>query len=71
MIVSYAHGWRGRWIDILHDCSFKILHRPRLKYTNVDILSRNPMGVATDDDDLSEEIQDIKSVQVNTHGIDD
>jgi hypothetical protein len=61
--VSDAHGRRGRWIDMLQDFSFKILHRPSLKHTNVDALSRNPVGQATDDDDFSEEIQDIGTVQ--------
>jgi hypothetical protein len=30
-----------------------------MKHTNVDTLSRNPVGEAADDDDFSEEIQDI------------
>ncbi len=54
--VSDAHGKTSRWIDMLQDFNFKILHRPRLKHTNVDALSRNPVGQATDDDDFSEEI---------------
>jgi urease accessory protein UreE len=37
--ISNAHGRRGRWIDILQDFSFKILHRPGFKHTNVDALS--------------------------------
>jgi hypothetical protein len=41
---------------MLQDFSFKILHRPKLKHTNVDAFSRNPVGQATDDDDFSEEI---------------
>jgi hypothetical protein len=57
--VSNVHGRRGRWIDMLQDFSFKILHRPGMKHTNVDALSRNPVGEAADDDDFSEEIQDI------------
>ncbi len=61
--VSDAHGRRGRWVDMLQDFSFKIIHRPGLKHTNVDALSRNPVGPATDDDDFSEEIQDIISAQ--------
>jgi hypothetical protein len=61
--VSNAHGRRGRWIDMLQDFSFKILHRPGLKHTNVDALSRNPVGQATDDDDFNEEIQDIGTIQ--------
>ncbi len=64
--VSDAHGRGGRWIDMLHDFSFKILHRPRLKHTNVDALSRNPMGQATDDDDFSEEIQDTGTMQTDS-----
>jgi hypothetical protein len=54
--VSDAHGRRGQWIDMLHDFSFKMLHQPGLKHTNVDALSRNPMGQTTDDDNFSEEI---------------
>ncbi len=37
--VSDANGRRGRWIDLLQDFSFKILHRPGMKHTNVDALS--------------------------------
>jgi hypothetical protein len=59
-----AHGKRGTWIDMLQDSSFKILHQPGLKHTNVDALSRNL--VATNDDDFSKEIQDIKIVQADT-----
>jgi hypothetical protein len=61
--MSYAHGRRGRWIDMLHDFSFKILRQPRLKHINVDALSKNPVGQATNDDDLSEKIQDIGTMQ--------
>jgi hypothetical protein len=52
---------------MLQDFSFKILHMPRLKHTNVDALSRNLVGPTTDDDDFGEEIQDIGSIQTNTH----
>jgi hypothetical protein len=64
--VSDAHGRRGRWIDMLQDFSFKILHRPGLRHTNADALSKNPVRQATDDDDFSEEIQDIGSTLTNT-----
>jgi hypothetical protein len=57
--VSDPYGRRGRWIDMLQDFSFKILHRPGMKHTNVDALSRNPVGAATDDDDFGREIQDL------------
>ncbi len=65
--VSDAHGRRGRWIDMLQDFNFKILHRPGLKHGNVDALSRNLVGQATDDDDFSEKIQDIGAMQTNAH----
>jgi len=64
--VSDVHGRRGRWVDMLHDFSFKIIHRPGLKHTNVDALSRNLVGPATDDDDFSEEIQDIRNTLIDT-----
>jgi hypothetical protein len=65
-IVSDAHGRRGRWINMLQDFSFKILHRPGLRHMNVDALSKNPVRQATDDDDFSEEIQDIGSTLTDT-----
>jgi hypothetical protein len=48
---------------MLQDFNFKILHRPSLKHTNVDVVSRNLVGQAADDDDFNEEIQDIRTVQ--------
>ncbi len=65
--VSDAHGRRGRWVDMLQDFSFKIVHRPGLRHTNVDALSRNPTGPAKEDDDFCEEIQDIRDTQDGTH----
>jgi len=44
---------------MLQDFSFKIVHRPGLRHTNVDALSRNPIGSTADDDDFGAEIQDI------------
>jgi len=64
--VSDAHGRRGRWIDMLQDFNFKILHRPGLRHTNADALSRNPVGQATNDDDFGEEIRDVGSPPTNT-----
>jgi len=63
--VSDANGRRGSWVDMLQDFSFKIIHQPGLRRTNVDALSRNPVGPAADDDDFSEEIQDIASTRTN------
>jgi hypothetical protein len=61
--VSDSYGRRGRWIDMLHDFSFKILHRPGMKHTNVDALSRNPVGAVVDDDDFGQEVQDLATKQ--------
>jgi hypothetical protein len=63
--VSDAHGRRGKWVDMLQDFSFKIIHRPGLRHTNVDALSRNSVGLATDDDDFRGEIQDIGNTQID------
>ncbi len=63
--ISDAHGRRGRWVDMLQDFNFKIIHRPKLRHTNVDALSRNPVGPTTDDDDFNEEIQDIASTRTD------
>jgi len=65
--VSDAHGRRGRCIDMLQDFSFKIVHRPGLRHTNVDAFSRNPVRPAMEDDDFCEEIQDIGNAQTDTH----
>jgi hypothetical protein len=54
---------------MLQDFSFKILHIPGLKHANVDALSRNPVGQATDDDDFNDEIQDIGTMQTEVHEI--
>jgi hypothetical protein len=62
-IVSDAHGRRGRWIDMLQDFSFKIVHRPGMRHANADALSRNPVGQAVDDDDFYQEIQDDPNIQ--------
>ncbi len=56
--VSDAYGRRGRWIDLLQDYSFKIVHRPGARHANADALSRNPVGRALDDEDFQQEIQD-------------
>jgi hypothetical protein len=66
--VSDAHGRRGRWVGMLQDLSFKIIHRPGLRHTNVDALSRNPVGSAANDDDFGEEIQDIAGTQADVPG---
>jgi hypothetical protein len=57
--VSDASGRRGGWIHLLQDFDFKIVHRPGLRHTNVDALSKNPVGKASEDDDFNREIQDV------------
>jgi hypothetical protein len=64
--VSDAHGRRGRWIDLLQDYSFKIVHRPGVRHANADALSRNLVGRAMDDEDFHQEIQDDLHTQ---HGV--
>jgi hypothetical protein len=57
--VSDTHGRRGRWVRMLQDFSFKIVHRPGLRHMNADALSRNLLGLAEEDKDFGEEIRDI------------
>jgi len=54
--VSEAHGRRGRWVGLLQDFSFKIMHQPGFKHANVDALIRNLVGSVTDDDGFGEGI---------------
>jgi len=61
--VSDAHGRRGKWIDMLQDFSFKIVHRLSMRHANADALSRNPVGQAADDDVFHQEIQDDPNIQ--------
>jgi len=52
---------RGKWINTLHDFSFKMIHKARSKHTNVDALNRNMVDVVEEED----EIQDCKLLQLN------
>ncbi len=52
-----------RWIDILQDFNFNIVHRLGLRHSNVDALSGNLVGEAMDDDNFSEEIHGLKTIQ--------
>jgi hypothetical protein len=42
-IVFEAYERRGRWISMLQDFHFKIVHRVGSKHANVDALRKNPM----------------------------
>jgi hypothetical protein len=61
--VFNAHGRRGRWIGLLQEYNFKIVHKPGIRHANADALSRNPMGKAMDDEDFQQEIQDAPHTQ--------
>ncbi len=43
--LSNAYGKKGRWINMLQDFSFKILHCSRSKHTNVDAMGKKTCGV--------------------------
>jgi hypothetical protein len=53
--IYVAYRRRGRWINMLHDFNFKIVHHPGSKHTNANVLHRNPMD-GVDDDDFQKEI---------------
>jgi hypothetical protein len=53
-------GRRGKWISMLQDFNFKIVHRAQVKHVNADALSRNPVGSHDEDEDFGVEIQDEK-----------
>jgi hypothetical protein len=55
-IVFDAYGQRGRWIDMLQDFNFKILYRSRFKHMNANVLSRNLVNKAKEDENFSQEI---------------
>jgi len=52
-----------RWIDMLQNFNFNIVHKPSLRHSNVDTLSGNLVGEVMDDDNFSEEIQGLKTIQ--------
>jgi hypothetical protein len=61
--MSNAYGKRGRWIKMLQNFNFKIIHCVGSKHTNDHALSRNPMGQANEDEDFQKEIHDCKWLQ--------
>ncbi len=62
-MVSCAYGLKGRWITMLQDFNFKIIHWLRSKHSNVDALNRNLVSNAEFHEDFFKEIQDIKLLQ--------
>ncbi len=58
--VSDPFGRRGKWISMLQDFNFKIVHRAGARFANVDALNHNLIGSHDEDEDFGVEIQDVK-----------
>ncbi len=54
--MSNAYGQRGKWISMLQDFDFQIMHRFKSKHMNVDALSCNLMGGFEEDEDLKPKV---------------
>jgi hypothetical protein len=61
-IVFEAYKRRGRWISMLQDFHFKIVHRASFKHANVDALNINPMDRYEVNEDFGNEIQDLTRI---------
>ncbi len=59
-IVSDPFSRRGRWISMLQEFNFKIVHRAGARHANVDALNHNPVDSHDEDKDFGMEIQDEK-----------
>jgi hypothetical protein len=57
-IVSDPFGKRGRWISMLQDFNFKIVHKARARHANADALSHNLVDSDDSDEDFGMGIQD-------------
>ncbi len=51
-------GKRGKWISMLQDFNFKIVHKARARHANTDALSHNLVDSHDEDEDFGMEIQD-------------
>jgi hypothetical protein len=58
-----VYGKKGKWINMLQDFSFKIVHCIRSKHGNVDALSRNPIGNVDEDKEFQKGIRDCNWMQ--------
>jgi len=54
--VSDKYGRRGRWINMLQDFSFDIIHHVGSKHGNAYALNRNPIGNVDENKDFQKEI---------------
>ncbi len=59
-----VYGKNDKWINTLQDFNFKIVHKVKSKHTNFDALSRNLIDVVKKEDEMQDEIQDCKLLQV-------
>ncbi len=57
-MVFDANERRGKWISILEDFHFKIVHRLGSKHSNVDALNRNHVFVSDEEEDFQAYILD-------------
>jgi hypothetical protein len=60
VMILDAYGRWGKWIDMLQDFDFKIIHKVGSKHGNVDALNHNLVSFATKDEDFVTKIQDIR-----------
>jgi hypothetical protein len=58
-----AYRKRRKWINMVHDFNFKIMHRARSKRTNVNALSKILVGYVNEDGNFEKEIQDCEWMQ--------
>jgi len=57
-IVSDAYGRRGRWIAMLQDFQFKIIHRLGSRHLNIDALSQNRVGFPKKDENFGSDVME-------------
>ncbi len=53
-------GRKGKWISMLQDFNFKIVHIAGVRHANADALSRNLVDSHDEDEDLGMEVHDEK-----------
>jgi hypothetical protein len=59
-IVSDPFGRKSRWISMLQDFNFKIVHKAGTRHANVDAFSRNLVDSHDEDEDFLMEVHDEK-----------
>jgi hypothetical protein len=59
-IVSNPFSRRGKWISMLRNFNFKIVHKVRIRHANVNAMNCNPIDSHDENEDFGMEIQDEK-----------